>query len=308
MISNELNDHLEVTVKKLSSMGVFVTDRKELPYGIQLSLAGYGSSCKINLYYSKKKGNSVVQAGGDRSFLDLILERVGSRSSSGSVKKSSYSIPPGLRAGSDEAGKGDYFGPLVVAAVACDQSTAENLVSMGVGDSKKLSSTRVRELYEKITVMGDVRYSVCSIPPGEYNRLFDAFRLQGKNSLDILAMAHGKAFEDLFTGREPPSVAVVDKFCEMNRLRPWLTMPESRVELRVRAEDSEPAVAAASIIARSVYLNELSALSSVYGIILTPGAGASVDRLGEKLVGLQGDSILAETAKVHFANSKRITL
>ncbi len=304
MRSKELTDHLEVTVKKLSSVGVSVTDRKELPYGIQLSLAGNGSSCKINLYHSRKKGNSVVQAGGDRGFLGMILELLGG--SNRSVRESSFSIPPGLRAGSDEAGKGDYFGPLVVAAVACDQSTAEDLVAMGVGDSKKLSAAKVRELYQKITVMSNVRYAVCSIPPREYNRLFDAFRLQGKNSLDILAMAHGKAFKDLFAHREPPAAVVVDKFCEMNRLRPWLTIPVSRVELRVRAEDSEPTVAAASIIARSVYLNELSVLSSVHGVMLSPGAGAPVDRLGKKLVDLHGDSILAETAKVHFANSKRI--
>lgn len=300
MISFELSRHLEATVKKLSSMEVSVVKQKELPYGVQLSLTGYGSSCRINLYHSKKKGNSVVQAGGDKSLLELILGQVKS------VAEYSVSVPPGLRAGSDEAGKGDYFGPLVVAAVACRQSTANALTAIGVGDSKKLSAVKVRELYEKITLMSDVSYSVCSISPREYNRLFDAFKRQGKNSLDTLAMAHGRAFGDLFTEGEEPDGVVVDKFCEMKRLSPWLTIPVSKVELRVRAEDSEPAVAAASIIARSVYLDELARLSSLCGIALIPGAGAPVDRLGKKLVQLNGDDILLETAKFHFANTNRI--
>lgn len=300
MISTELNKHLEDTTRKLSLLGISVVDQKELPYGVQITLTGYGTSCKINLYHSRKKGPSIVQAGGDRSLLDMILGRVQTSA------KPSVVVPPGLRAGSDEAGKGDYFGPLVVAAVACRKSTAENLTAMGVGDSKKLSAAKVRELYEKITVMSDVRYSVCSIPPREYNRLFDAFKHQGRNSLDTLAMAHGKALEDLLANGEESVKIVVDKFCDMKRLRPWLTVPVSNVELRVRAEDSEPSVAAASIIARSVYLEELKKLSSTYGVVLSPGAGAPVDKVGKKLVSLNGDTVLLETAKVHFANTGRI--
>lgn len=306
MISTELNTHLKETLKKLSAMGVSVQEQKELPYGVQLVLSGYGANCKINLYHSKKKGFSTVQAGGEKTFLAMILRKLGVVVTPTGSVVTAVAVPPGLRAGSDEAGKGDYFGPLVVAAVTCEQSTANTLTAIGVGDSKKLSAAKVRELYEKITVMSDVRYSVCSVSPREYNRLFTAFKQKGKNSLDTLAMAHGKAFEDLFEGKEEPTAAVVDKFCEMKRLKPWLTIPVSRVELRVRAEDSEPSVAAASIIARSVYLDELSRLSSLYGVTFTPGAGASVDKLGRELVRLHGDTVLHETAKVHFANTQRI--
>ena len=93
----------------------------------------------------------------------------------------------------------------------------------------------------------------------------------------------------------------------MERLKPWLTIPLSKVELRVRAEDSEPAVAAASIIARSVYLEELERLSEYCGVSLSPGAGSPVDSIGRQLIHSKGDAILLETAKVHFANTIRIT-
>ncbi|MCP4648330.1 MAG: hypothetical protein GY852_11475, partial [bacterium] len=210
MIAEVLTKHIEATVQRLKTSGISVAQRKELPYGVQLGLSGYGASCKVNFYYSKKKGISVVQAGGDKSFLNMVLKMLG-----GASVSSGIAVPPGLRAGSDEAGKGDYFGPLVVAAVACNQSTSNALSSMGVGDSKKLSAAKVRELYEKMIVMNDVRYSVCAVSPREYNRLFDAFREEGKNSLDTLAMAHGRAFDELLAKGSEPDRVVIDKFCEM---------------------------------------------------------------------------------------------
>ncbi len=301
MISNELKHHLEATVEKLASIGISVAEKKELPYGIQLTLSGNETSCKINLYHSRKKGNSVVQAGGDKSLLNVIFKQ---RSS---TLEPTVSIPQGIRAGSDEAGKGEYFGPLVAAAVACDQSTARKLVELGVADSKKLSAGKIRELYEKITIMGDVKYAVCSILPREYNRLFSVFQQKKRNSLDILAMTHGKAFKQLLSDGTDPGYIVIDKFCEMGRLRPWLPELAAEVELRVRAEDSEPSVAAASIIARSVYLDELARLSSSCGVNLKPGAGAGVDAIGRTLVALKGEAILLDTAKVHFANTGKIT-
>jgi ribonuclease HIII len=301
VISSGLMDHLKSTLKRLSSIGVSVTAQKELPYGVQLSLVRSGVRCKVNLYHSKKKGNSTVQAGGDAELLGMVMGEV---SPAAAV---ALSVPAGLRAGSDEAGKGDYFGPLVVAAAACRRETAKALTAMGAADSKKLSSAKIRELFERITEMPGVKYAVYSVSPADYNRLFNDFKSKGRNSLDTLAMAHGKVFEKLFSGRQEPSAVVIDKFCEIERLQPWLSIKSSTVELRVRAEDSEPVVAAASIIARSVYIHKLERLSSIYGVDLRPGAGAPVDRIGKELVRLHGSEVLFDTAKVHFANTGRIT-
>jgi ribonuclease HIII len=302
VISAELKKHFETTVEALSSLCISVIDKKELPYGVQLLLDDGNSSCRINLYYSLKKGFSTVQAGGDRNLLDRVLQ-IHAQKQEGAQEE----VPYGLRAGSDEAGKGDYFGPLVVAAVACEKPVSDALVKMGAGDSKKLTAAKIRDLYEKITVMEGAKYSVCCIPPSEYNRLFSEFRQKGKNSLDILAMAHGKAFKKLFEQGVNPDAIVVDKFCEMRRLTPWLPVFSCSVDLRVRAEDTEPSVAAASIIARSVYVEELSKLSARCGVPLSPGSGAPADSAGKRLVDLRGDAILFETAKLHFANTGRIT-
>jgi len=52
--------------------------------------------------------------------------------------------------GSDESGKGDYFGPLVVAGVVVDDTIVPLLVELGVKDSKRLSDNSVKELAARI--------------------------------------------------------------------------------------------------------------------------------------------------------------
>ncbi|HEU5384193.1 MAG TPA: hypothetical protein VFV38_53040 [Ktedonobacteraceae bacterium] len=52
--------------------------------------------------------------------------------------------------GTDEAGKGDYFGPLVIAGVYLDEQQVAQLRSRGVRDSKTLSDTAIVALADEI--------------------------------------------------------------------------------------------------------------------------------------------------------------
>jgi ribonuclease HIII len=300
-MSPELERYLAASLKKLSDRGITASATKELPYGVQLKLTGNGLACAVNLYYSKKKGLSAVPSGGDRSLLDEVTTLLVDNPPDGRL-----SIR-GIRVGTDEAGKGDYFGPLVAAAVSCGEDECRQLLEMGTGDSKRLSRGKVRELYEKITEMEGIVYSVCSIPPLEYNGLFAGFQSRGMNSLDMLARAHGIAIDGILKKGAMPANIIIDRFCDMKRLKPWLPATNARIELLVRAEDREVSVAAASIIARSVYLEELESLSNRFGVELSPGAGESIDHTGQNLVVLNGENSLVHTAKVHFVNTLRIT-
>ncbi len=295
-----LREHHRLSSELLRGAGVFISGEKELPYGVQLTLESSGKRCRINLYHSAKKGSSVVPAGGDPALLRTVQEILGGKSS-GSVL-----LHGGARAGTDEAGKGDYFGPLVAAAVSCGEEACMKLLGAGAGDSKRLTRGKVRELYEMITEMDDIIYSVRSIAPSEYNTLFAGFRSRGMNSLDIQAKVHGEAISGILEKGARPERVIVDRFCEMPRLRPWLPGNCPPIELMVRAEDREPAVAAASIIARSVYLEELQLLSDRFGVVLSPGAGAPVDSMGKRLVSAWGEQVLVKAAKLHFSNTLRI--
>src|SRR5437588_3175607 len=53
--------------------------------------------------------------------------------------------------GIDESGKGDFFGPLVIAGVYVDRGIARQLLDAGIVDSKRIGSdTRIRALAEII--------------------------------------------------------------------------------------------------------------------------------------------------------------
>jgi len=72
--------------------------------------------------------------------------------------------------GTDESGKGDYFGPMVVVGVWVDESISRKLESLGVRDSKLLSDKRCRELAAQIRTMCKGKYREGEIPPQRYNK------------------------------------------------------------------------------------------------------------------------------------------
>ena len=57
---------------------------------------------------------------------------------------------PHSRIGTDESGKGDYFGYLVVAAVFVDHDTEAALDDLGVRDSKRVSDRSAARLAAQV--------------------------------------------------------------------------------------------------------------------------------------------------------------
>lgn len=281
----------------LAGRGIVTVAEKRLVNGIQATLEKDGRTCRINYYRSEKKGFSQVPAGGDSHLLSEVSCVLSGKPAPDAVA--------GLHVGTDEAGKGDWFGPLVAAGVACDDTAIHMLSSAGVADSKTLSNRRVLELLDVVREMEGVFWSSRVVSPPEYNRLFSEFAGKGMNSLDIQAMAHGEVISDLLRRTDAKQV-VVDRFCPEERLAPWITGDGFSLSLRCRAED-DPVVAAASIIARGLYLQALDALSLKVGVVLAPGAGASVDTTGRQLVKTRGTDVLYQCAKVHFGNYTRVT-
>ena len=71
--------------------------------------------------------------------------------------------------GTDESGKGDYFGPLVVAGVYLEEKHLVELVDAGVKDSKRLTDNRNHELAQLIA--SRCSHSIVAIGPEKYNQL-----------------------------------------------------------------------------------------------------------------------------------------
>lgn len=252
-----------------------------------------GQGVVATLYRS---GKLVVQGSDARLFAERYLKDA--EIAPGVVKAVEGPIEVGARAliGSDEAGKGDYFGPLVVAAVRADQVERAELVKAGVADSKTLSDERVRILAPAL----EQRYRVASevLAPAQYNDEHD--RIGNLNPL--LAELHARCIRRL---AEPGFLVLVDKFGDERLIAERVADLKLDLHQVPRAE-ADPVVAAASIIARNLFLEGLKELSEECAVDLHKGAGEPTDRAAGEFVRLHGREALRRVAKVHFKNTKRI--
>lgn len=196
--------------------------------------------------------------------------------------------------GMDEAGKGDFFGPLCVAAVYADSEGIKHLHKIGVRDSKKLSDKTVAELATKIRA--SYPYTVIRLFPTKYNELYAKF----KNLNRLLAWAHVAALDNLMqkTGCKE---ALLDQFAHSYVVEHALKQKKIEVNLIQKTHGEEDlVVAAASILARTGFIEGLRSLSEEVGIELPKGANGLVNKIGKELVAKWGPEGLNKTAKTHF--------
>ncbi len=203
--------------------------------------------------------------------------------------------------GVDESGKGDYFGPLVIAAVCVDDHTAAMLRASGVKDSKRLSDRTIADLARDIP--GLCRTSVVAIGPAKYNELYGTFNNLNK----LLGWGHARAIENLLEAGCPATRAISDQFGDERFIKDALMGKGQRIELqqRPRAED-DVAVAAASVVARAEFVRRLDKLSDEAGLVLPKGASTLVDAAAKRLVRAKGEAALSTFAKVHFKTTAKV--
>lgn len=198
--------------------------------------------------------------------------------------------------GSDECGKGDYFGPLVVCALRVPAELRDALASGEVCDSKKLSDKKVLRLSGGLEA--NFEYALESLEPREYNLEYE----RSGNLNPMLAALHGRAIRRLARGGD---VVLVDRFGNEKLVAGELKGMEIDLYQEVRAE-REPAVAAASIIARASFLGAMQNLSEEYGVELRKGAGPPTDQAALEFVRMHGFDRLNEVAKLHFKNTQKL--
>jgi ribonuclease HIII len=211
--------------------------------------------------------------------------------------------------GTDEAGKGDYFGPLVSAAVFVDGESAQKLRKLGVRDSKTLSDGRIRELSEQIRKMPGVKYAVTAINPRKFNELYETFRREGKNLNSLLAWGHARSIDTLLSvpssQRVHAKYVLVDQFADKHYIEERTRKAGIPIHQRPKAEE-DIAVAAASVLARDGFVRWLERMSQRTQITLPKGASAQVIEAGKKFVRKWGARWLGEVAKLNFRTTARV--
>jgi ribonuclease HIII len=249
-----------------------------------------------------RSGKLVIQGKGTTDFVQFYLEpcllgeaRLGYE----------HILDPTMlaeRIGVDESGKGDYFGPLVVAGVYLDQAAAEKMIEIGVRDSKRISSDkRIDTLAREIRKAS--RWNVVPIGPAAYNRLHARMR----NTNEILGWGHARVIENLLELQPDCPRAVADQFGNQRIIERALMGRGKKIKLeqRHRAE-SDLAVAAASILARDEFVRRLRKLGTEFNVELPKGASAAVEQAAVELVRQHGPASLEKVAKTHFRTTQKI--
>ena len=119
--------------------------------------------------------------------------------------------------------------------------------------------------------------------PVKYNELYENFRSQGKKLNQLLGWMHARVLVNSYQ-RFPTEGLVVDKFADKRVLTGGLKELAGIPMVNVVRAEADPAVAAASILARHRFLIEMDKLSEQYGMILPKGGGAPVDVAARKFV------------------------
>ncbi len=252
-----------------------------------------GVSC--TLYAS---GKLTVQGKDKHDFITFYLEP----EIMGSLNYSNPEVYGDLRSriGIDEAGKGDFFGPLCVAGVQVEASRFKELLDLGVKDSKKLNDPLILKIAYKIREK--FPHSIVKISPKRYNEMYESF----KNLNALLAWGHATAIEDL-AKKTGCQLAVIDQFASESVVIRALAQKKLTLTLEQRHHGEEdPVVAAASILARAAFVEGMDQLSQRYGMEIPKGASEAVIRAGKKLVAKFGREILFETAKTHFKTLSQV--
>ena len=212
--------------------------------------------------------------------------------------------------GTDEAGKGDFFGPLVTAGVYVDGRTAQLLRTLRVRDSKLVSDRELRGLATNIRdVVEDEKRAVIIVAPKRYNELYKQMRSEGKNLNTLLAWAHTRAIEDLIGHGLRPEFILSDQFGDKRYIESRL-MVDTRLSgvpvLQMHRAEADVAVAAASILARDAFLGWLEQAGKTLGLTVPKGASPKVIETGKLLVSRLGVDALKDYAKVSFKTMNQV--
>ena len=263
-------------------------------------------SLKVTWYNS---GKLLVQGKGTKEFIEFTLEpEVLVEAAFGGILDAQLEqLEP--RIGVDESGKGDFFGPLVVAGVYINESIARTLDKLGIKDSKAIKSDKkIKKLAEGIRDIPGCVHSVVPIGNASYNRLHQQMRNVNK----ILAWGHARVIENLLSQRDrmnpEPLRAISDQFSRSKSTIQSALMEEGRqLELvQMYKAESDLAVAAASILARDVFVQRIKELGNEFDLELPKGASSKVDQVGAEFLTKHGINKLGQAAKLHFRTTQKI--
>ena len=278
---------------KIASSQIFEKD-----YNYEFTAKPNNVIIKIQVYFGKKGVKTVLQGDSASKEYKLVHSLISDQSAFDFTQIGLNE--PNEYIGSDECGKGDFFGPLVIGAVYVDSKTIPKLAGIGVRDSKELGETQIHRLASEIKKITDNKFQIISISPKKYNELYGSFNNLNK----FLNWAHSKAIENLIDNTKCKYV-ITDKFSKSDlNISSSFKYPDVEFIQLPKAE-KYIGVAAASIIARDNF-NHWFLEQMKKGTALPKGSSNNIEATAAKLLAERGEEKFSELAKLHFKTFKKV--
>ena len=207
--------------------------------------------------------------------------------------------------GVDEAGKGDFFGPLVTASAFLDEHNYRDVIKLGVMDSKKVSDKKIRKMISEIESL--CLFEVSILMPEDFNREYKSYQ----NINKLLAYQHSLVIEKLLQKLNKKDIAcpfvLIDQFSKNPyRVSNVLGTLGKGIEFRqMHGGEADLSVATASIIARYHFIEAMDQLSNQWNIEFPKGATAVVEK-GKEFVSKYGADSLSKVAKINFKTMEKV--
>jgi len=285
---------------KLERLGFTISVPQKAEYSYNITLEKDNDKVKLLVYFGKKGNKLQVQGNPESSAFKEVSSLVfGEKLFQQDDKEINE---PTNYIGTDESGKGDFFGPLIVAGVLVDKVAISKLKELGVRDSKTITDYNIKKLAVRIKSLLKNKYDIIPLKPEKYNELHSKM---GNVNL-IMGWAHAKVIENILSIHKVEE-AISDKFGNEKIILNALQEKGRQIKLhQVTNAERYTAVAAASILARDAVVKWFEINSKKLKIKIPKGASREVESCARNVVGKFGRDVLPGLVKMHFKTSKRI--
>jgi ribonuclease HIII len=226
--------------------------------------------------------------------IEKVLKILNISTQNTDTQKDEYELILTPHIGTDESGKGDFFGPLVTAGVFVNEKNRKLFEDLGIRDSKTLKDDKIIKM--ALEIQKNSAFSVIAISNKKYNELYNKF----KNLNKLLAWSHASVIENILE-KTDCKMALSDKFGDESLIKNALKTKGKQIilEQRVRGE-SDIAVAAASVLARATFVNKMQSMEKFYGLEFSKGCNDTVKSQAKNFISKYGKDRLNEVCKMHF--------
>jgi ribonuclease HIII len=300
LIEESAKKVLEKHLDALTKEGIKVSHPEKKEFNFEAFVISGKESLKFLVFFGRKGIKTILQGNKEGD----LYKKVNSIIFGESLFSGKEIIKePESYIGIDESGKGDYFGPLVIAGAFVNEKIKNDLVNAGVKDSKQLSDYNIRKISADIKkILTEKNYNIVAINPEKYNQLY----LKIGNVNKLLAWGHARVLENLLS-KVKTADAISDKFGNENYIISSLMAEGEKINL-IQTHKGERfiGVAAASILAREKFIEWFAKQEREFKITLHKGASGLTNDAAKYIVKNFGEEHLIKVAKLHFKTTKKI--